>query len=197
MTKNRTITQDKFDALLDWLDPDRSRAGARYEDIRQSLVRIFIWRGCGDPEGLADETIDRVTRKVQEIKTSYVGDPAPYFYSVAKRLIFEDQRRVKAHAPLNELSDLSAMPSEDEGEDSEREYECLKSCMQQLSPDNRELVMSYYLKEKHDKIDHRKELARQLGIEINALRVRMYRLRSTLEACITRCLEESARAEMD
>lgn len=197
MTKNRTITQDKFDALLDWLDPDRSRAGMRYEDIRQSLVRIFIWRGCGDPEGLADETIDRVTRKVHELKTSYVGDPAPYFYSVAKRLIFEDQRRVKSHAPLNELIDLSGVLSEDEEEDSEREYECLKSCMQQLSADNRELVMSYYLKEKHDKIDHRKELARRLGIEINALRVRMYRLRSTLEACITRCLEESAPAEMD
>lgn len=169
----------------------------RYENIRQSLVRIFIWRGCGDPEGLADETIDRVMQKVEELKTSYVGDPAPYFYSVAKRLIFEDQRRVKSHAPLNELSDRSGELSEDEGEDSEREYECLKNCMQQLSADNRELVMSYYLKEKHDKIDHRKELARRLGIEINALRVRMYRLRSTLEACITRCLEDSAPAEMD
>jgi RNA polymerase sigma factor (sigma-70 family) len=199
VTKNRTITQDKFDALLDWLDPDRSRAGMRYEEIRQSLVRIFIWRGCGDPEGLADETIDRVTSKVHELKSSYVGDPAPYFYSVAKRLIFEEQRRAKSQAPLNELSDLSGQISEeeDDDDDSEREYECLKSCMQQLSPENRELVMSYYLKEKHDKIDHRRELAKRLGIEINALRVRMYRLRSTLEACITRCLEESAPSEMD
>lgn len=197
MTKNRTITKDKFDELLAWLDPDRSRAGIRYEDIRQSLVRIFLWRGCGDPEGLADETIDRVTRKVHELKLSYVGDPAPYFYSVAKRLILEEQRRVLTHAPLDDLNVLSGPPPDDQGADSEREYDCLKSCMQQLSPDNRNLVMSYYLKEKHAKIDHRRELALRLGIEINALRVRMYRLRSTLEACITHCLEKSAPAEMD
>ena len=197
MPRQRTITQDKFDELLSWLDPDRSRAGARYEDIRQNLVRVFLWRGCGDPEGLADETIDRVMQKVAELRTYYVGDPVAYFYSVAKRLILEEQRRVKTHAPLEALSVSRAPASEDEEEDNERRYECLKGCLRQLSPETRELIMAYYLKEKHAKIDHRKELARRLGIEINALRVRMYRLRNALEVCITRCLAETAREEMD
>lgn len=197
MPKNRTITQDKFDALLAWLDPDRSKAAMKYEGIRQSLVRIFIWRKLGDAEGLADETIDRVTRRADELKETYVGDPARYFYSVARRLIFEEQRRAKAHATLEDLGALAGPAPEEGGGESDREYECLKRCMKQLSPENRELVISYYLKERHAKIDHRKELAARLGIEINALRVRMYRLRSALEDCIKDCLGESAAAEMD
>lgn len=196
MPKNRTITQDKFDALLAWLNPDRAKAGAKYEEIRRNLVGIFVWRGLSDAEGLADEAIDRVTRRVSELSGSYVGDPALYFYSVAKRLILEEQRRLKIYHPLE---DLGALPGPEPGgaEGSELEYECLKKCMQRLSPENRELVVSYYLKEKHAKINHRRELAARLGIEVSALRVRMYRLRSALQACIENCLEESAPAEMD
>jgi RNA polymerase sigma factor (sigma-70 family) len=198
VAKNRTISQEKFDALLAWLDPDRTKAGQRYEDIRQSLVRIFVWRGFADPEGLADETIDRVMAKVDELKPSYVGDPARYFYSVAKRLSLEEQRRAKAHTSLEELNVVAGPePAEEPDDSSDLASECLKRCIGQLSPENREMLMSYYLKEKSAKIDHRRRLAERLGIEINALRVRMYRLRSGLELCVKRCLEESARSEMD
>jgi RNA polymerase sigma factor (sigma-70 family) len=198
VAKNRIITQEKFDALLAWLDSDRTKAGTKYEDIRQSLVRIFAWRGFADPEGLADETIDRVTDRVDELKTSFVGDPARYFYSVAKRLALEEQRRAKSHTLLEESSAVvSPEPTEESADSSELASECLKRCIQRLSPENREMVMSYYLKEKRAKIDHRRRLAERLGIEINALRVRMYRLRSGLELCIKRCLEESALSEMD
>lgn len=200
MPKNRTITQDKFDALLVWLDPDRAKAGVKYEEIRRTLVGIFVWRGFSDAEGLADETIDRVTRKVNDLVATYVGDPALYFYSVAKRLILEEQRRLKIHHPLDDLSALPGPAPEEEQkkeEVSELEYECLKRCMQRLNPEQREMIVSYYMKEKHAKIGHRRELAARLGIEINTLRVRMYRLRSALQACIKNCLEESAPAEMD
>jgi RNA polymerase sigma factor (sigma-70 family) len=187
-----------FDALLAWLDPDRTKAGARYEELRQSLIKIFVWRGFTDPEGLADETINRVTAKVEGLSGSYVGDPALYFYSVAKRLMLETQRRVKAQLSLEELRDVpDPNIPEDTDVDSELRSGCLKQCLQQLSPENREILISYYLKEKHAKIDHRRRLAERLGIEINALRVRMYRLRSGLEVCIKRCLAESGGAEMD
>lgn len=200
MPENRTITQDKFDALLVWLDPDRAKAGMKYEEIRRTLVDIFVWRGFGDAEGLADETIDRVMRKVSGLAATYVGDPALYFYSVAKRLIYEEQRRLKIHHPLDDLNTLPGPAPEEEQtkeEVSELEHECLKRCMQRLSPEQREMLVSYYMKEKHAKIDHRRELAARLGIEINTLRVRMYRLRSALQACIKNCLKESAPAEMD
>ncbi|MFL6229462.1 MAG: RNA polymerase sigma factor, partial [Pyrinomonadaceae bacterium] len=86
-----------------------------------------------------------------------------------------------------EEQQLISVPT-DEPDRSEQEYECLKWCLQQLSVEYRELIMSYYLKDNQTKIDHRKELARRLGINTNALRVRMHRIRSTLEHCIENCL---------
>ena len=42
----RGMTPEEFEALLAQLDPDRERAGERYETIRRKLVRLFEWRGC-------------------------------------------------------------------------------------------------------------------------------------------------------
>ena len=53
--------------MLAWLDSDRERAGQKYEEIRCGLIKIFVCQGCTDPEGLADETINRVIRKIPEI----------------------------------------------------------------------------------------------------------------------------------
>ena len=68
MNKNWSLSQEAFDALLDWLDSDREQAGIKYEQIRSRLIKIFTGRGCVDPEDLADETINRVTRKLKEIQ---------------------------------------------------------------------------------------------------------------------------------
>ena len=69
------LTEDTLDRLLHWLDRDRDRAGQRYEQIRSGLIKVFLCRGSVDPEELADETINRVAKKVLEIAESYVGDP--------------------------------------------------------------------------------------------------------------------------
>jgi RNA polymerase sigma factor (sigma-70 family) len=194
------MTQQQFDELLAWFDPsDRDRAGEKYETIRRSLIKIFTWGGCIDAEGVADETVNRVAAKVQELSETFEGDPALYFYGVAKRLMKECQRSARAQVSLDEAGDPAAvLPEEDEEEDDlARESECLQRCLDKLSPRDRELVLAYYMKDKQAKIDHRKELARQLGIVSNALRVRVYRIRAALEACIEHCLDEKAPHEMD
>ncbi len=71
-----TITKEPFDALLEWLDPDREKAGQRYEVIRAGLIRIFVSKGLSDAEHYADEAIDRVIKRLPEIQANYVGDPA-------------------------------------------------------------------------------------------------------------------------
>ena len=93
--KSNPITRETFESLLEWLDPDRVRAGRKYGDIRLRLVKIFMWRGCHDAEDLADETIDRVASKVSAIKESYSGDPAWYFYGVARKVLMENLRAVQ------------------------------------------------------------------------------------------------------
>ncbi len=191
------MMKEQFDALLEWLDPDRERAGEKYENIRQGLINVFTWNLCGDAEGMTDEAINRVACKVSKLRETYKGDPAFYFYGVAKRLTLERRRMARAEVPLEQARNVAASSAGSEEEEDERVYECLRRCMQRLTPDNRRLVTDYYLKEKQDKINYRRELARSLGIEPNALRVRVYRIRATLEGCIERCLEKLTPGEMD
>ena len=53
------LGQKQFDALLAIFSQDREEAGQKYEHIRHGLIRYFDVKGCNDPQGLADETINR------------------------------------------------------------------------------------------------------------------------------------------
>jgi RNA polymerase sigma factor (sigma-70 family) len=179
---------EDFERLLSWLAPDREQAAWKYEDIRRSLIKIFVWRGVAEAEDLADETIMRVTQKVGEIASSYVGDPAAYVYSVGNKVFQEYWRRRKLHVPLGSQRLVAPVPVDDP-DTIEKEYECLNRCVEQLSPEDRKLIWGYYAKERQAKIEHRKELAERLNIGLNALRVRVYRIRAALEECIEKCME--------
>jgi RNA polymerase sigma factor (sigma-70 family) len=194
MKKEWVVTQQAFDDLLDWLDADRDSAASKYESIRVRLIKIFTCRGCFEADDLADETINRVTAKLSEIAESYSGDPALYFYGVAQKVHLEYLRR---RSPVQQSSQIGRIPSSQNNWDSEaadeveREYSCLEQCMDHLSPQNRQLVLTYYQEEKRAKIDHRKQLAEQLGIAVNALRIRVHRIRLQLQQCVQSCLEQS------
>jgi DNA-directed RNA polymerase specialized sigma24 family protein len=193
MKKEWVLTQDAFDSLLDWLDPEREQAGIKYEAIRTRLIKIFTCRGCLEAELLADETINRVASKVEEISKGYVGDPAHYFYAVAQKVHLEYIR--KAHAqhsavPVETAGNMLSTPPVSLVEDFEPEYRCLERCLERLPKENRYLVELYYQQEKQAKIDHRKLLAIELGIAVNALRIRAHRIRLALRQCVRTCLEQ-------
>jgi RNA polymerase sigma factor (sigma-70 family) len=193
MSKQWTPDQESFDRLLAWLSSDREQAGKRYEEIRQSLIKIFTWRGVAEAEELADETINRVTRKLNDLTEIYTGDPALYFYGVAKNVLIEYQRQPR-HIPLEEQQ--SILVPEDEPDTSEQIYECMERCLQKLSPNNREIILRYYKERRQAKINYRKDIAKQMGVSLNNLRVRIYRIRATLENCINSCLKTSGTKEL-
>ncbi len=87
--KDYALTPEAFNQLLDWLGPDRETAGKSYEEIRRRLIKIFTVRGCHIPEELADETFNRVGKKVAELAADYVGDPSLYFFGVAHKVFLE------------------------------------------------------------------------------------------------------------
>lgn len=151
-----------------------------YEQIRRRLIKIFECRGRHDAEELADETINRVARKVHKIANEYVGDKALYFYGVAHNVFLES---------LRTRPPVVLPPPIVKSEDTEEEFECLDQCMEQLSVNNRELMLEYYKYEKRAKIEHRKALAEKLGVAQNALRIRAHRIRLNLEECLRTCLE--------
>lgn len=191
MARDSPILPESFEEILTLLNPDREVAAIIYVQLRHDLAKLFTWRGCHDPEGLTDEVFDRVARKVHEVRPTYEGDPRLYFRAVANNLIKEQLKKIKTHVSLEGV-DLPRQPIteiEDETADVE---ECLQSCLQELSRDNRELILAYYAKEKQAKIDHRSELADSFGISVRTLRVKVYRIRVSLEQCIERCLKRKA-----
>lgn len=186
LANNRTLTQDLFDDLLNWLNSDRDLAGMEYEDMRRRLIKLFVCRHCPDPEFLADETINRVARKIKQIKDTFVGPREPYFYAVANKIHLE-YLRVKPEVPIPPTFS-STTPSDA----IEAEYACLEQCLDRQSAANRKLILEYYTGEKRTKIEYRKGLADQYGIALNALRIRVHRIRTLLEECVKNCLKASA-----
>lgn len=184
-----------FEVLLGWLAEDRDRAGERYEAIRSKLVKIFACRGAAVPEELADATIDRVMSKLPEIGQRFVGQPEAYFYSVAQFIYFEHLRRRSPPPP----------PPPPPAEDREAEADCLERCLTRLASEDRELILAYYRDGERPRIECRRRLAEGLGIGLNALRLRLHRVRQGLRGCVTRCLERrglgmepaAARADRD
>lgn len=182
MNKSWVLSQEQFDALLDWLAPGREQAGQKYEEIRTRLIKIFACRGCYEPEDLTDETINRVISRLPEIQSYFKGDRAKYFYGVANKVHLEYLRRKQLQPLVTPESDSNQI---------EVEYKCLEHCLEQLSAENRQLVIQYYQLERKARIDQRKVLAKELGIKVNALRIRAHRIRATLQECMQECLQRN------
>ena len=172
--------------MLDWLDSNRAKAGEKYEMIRRGLIDIFDYRGCVGSEDLADETIDRVARKVKEIKETYAGDPSRYFYGVGKKVHMEYLKKKR-------FAELPPVLKAPEPAEVETQYHCLDKCLAQLPVHNRTLILQYYSERKQAKIDSRRAILQVLNLKPSALRVRVFRIREALEKCVRKCLERSAK----
>lgn len=160
----------------------------KYVQLRHYLTQIFIWNHCSDPEGLTDEVFDRVARKVHELRKTFVGDPRLYFYAVARNLIKEQRNKARVQVPLDEADLTEASQTTNTAEETtEMLEECLDSCLQKLKRNQRELILAYYAKERHAKIENRRDLAGRLNISLETLRVRALRIRRRLEQCTNRC----------
>ena len=180
------LTGSTLEGLLDCLGADRTLAGERYEQIRRKLIKIFEWRGCAFPEDLADETINRVAHKLEDGVELPEGSVFCYFQSVARMLVKETfTREARRNSALRLRPPQSPRVAEDQAW--QIRLECLHTCMAGLSAAECELVVAYYRGELGEKIQNRKELAASLGIPMNALRIRVHRLRERLERCMQRC----------
>jgi RNA polymerase sigma factor (sigma-70 family) len=178
--KLRTLEQADFDRLLQWLDSNQEHAGEAYEKIRRRLIAILASRGCHCPEELADETIDRVARRVIDIRDTYVGDRSAYFLGVMNNVHHEYLKRPQLPR--------SSEPVE-QTEVRERVHLCLDRCLEKLSPHARQIIERYYAENRRAKITLRRRIADELGISAGNLRLRALRIREKLQVCINNCLE--------
>jgi DNA-directed RNA polymerase specialized sigma24 family protein len=138
---------------------------------------MFVARGFCDAEDLADQTIKRVTELFPGIKDSYVGDPTPYFYRVARYIMLEAMRR-----PEIATDEFPVVPIQ-ESKTSDT-LECLLECLELLPAEQRDLILDYHLYKGHEKIERRKQMAEERRISLGALRSRAHHIRETLEKCV-------------
>jgi DNA-directed RNA polymerase specialized sigma24 family protein len=183
-----------FTRLLRWLDDGADSQGERYLDMRRRLVAYFDRRGRPAPDLLADETFDRVSRTLEESGRIKVSPPARYCYVVARFVLLEDIRTQGRNVPFDETRPVyhhGPTAPTDADDNTQRSLECLGQCLGRLKPKDRDLIVEYYRDAKQERIDRRRELAARLGISMNALGIRTWRLRASLEACVGACGKRS------
>ena len=176
-----TVSKEPFDDLLDWLDPDRETAGRKYVQVRSGLLRIFVSQGISDAEFCADESIDRVMKRLPEIRATYVGDPTRYFHGVARNILLEARRKREI------ATDVVPETGTEETHGSDLS-DCLDECLSQLPDDRREFILDYHLYQGSSKVKHHREMADELSISEGALRTRAHHLRVSLAKCVSNCV---------
>jgi hypothetical protein len=182
MKKERDPTPEELEKLLAWFDSDREKAAVKFQSTNARLIRVFASRGCIDADSLAVEVMNRVAVRIDTVIVKY-PDPVRCCLAFIDNVYHEwyrDQcRKANAKAP----------PSPRPSEVLEREDECLKQCLGTVAKPDRELFEHYFQSEK--RIELRKELASELALTANALRVRAHKIRKKLHQCLVECLADA------
>ncbi len=171
-------------------DGDGPSVVDRFRDLQSKLIFYFERRHCFDPEELADETLERVMRKLCE--GTEVLDLTSYSYGVARNVFYEYLRRERAKHKYSEEQrhrPEAAVGADDEAEARERRLRCLEGCMARLKKREHWLLFEYYRYKGQRKVSHKQKLAEQLNISREALTLRIFHLKRRLKACIQDCLE--------
>lgn len=201
--QEQSATQSDFARLLKLFHEDPAEAADQYEVMRIKLRSFFRWRGAGDPDAMVDETMDRVLHRVSD--GAIIHSPSSYFYSVARHLLREEAEKNARlqHSLQNDPNlKLEHNPILDEAEkeeavEAEQRLSCLKSCLRKLTASERDLILQYYKYGKEGKSHRRKEVADTLGIPLNTLRIRVFRIRARLGTCVQTCLGTGRRMKWD
>lgn len=195
---NWVATEGSFAALLEWLDQGLDSKGAAYLDVRRRLVTYFDRKNCLNADELADETLNRVQRRLEEEGGIEVESPAKFCYTIARYVFLEHLRSGRAKEVSDEMVDLAASKSsadlfarEEETRERERALACLEKCIAELDSERREMVIGYYHGEQRAKIENRRRIAAKFGLTMNALSIRTFRIRERLETCVRRCMDNA------
>ena len=157
--------------------------------MRRRLSAYFDRKNCHAPDDLADETLNRIARRLEEEGSLVEGPPARYCYIVAKFVFLEFTREAKrgaAHvdALARTVDRARGAPTVDDEERREALLENLDACLERLSRADRDLILDYYRPADESVAARRQALAKRLGLTTNALAIRACRIRTTLERCV-------------
>lgn len=167
-----------FDALLAALDPDRTAASAEYERVRRRMIRFFTIHQARSPEDLSDAAFNRLARRIDEGEK--IRNARQYLSGIARILLLEDREKRRQEENVMRMAAATAPdPHPDQALPN-----ALEACLATLPTGSRDLLSRYYSAEGRRRIEARRQLAKEMGMELNALRNRALRLRDRLEECV-------------
>lgn len=169
------LTAEAFEHLLRSLGSDRGDAGTRYERLRQRLILFFLRRLLSAPEDLADEVIDRLTRRLAA--GLEVASPEAFALGIARHVAQEQMANRREIASEDKfLENISAEPATtcEQARERERQLDAMERSLGNLPEEEVQLLTEYYLVEQKSRIEARKHLARKLGLTQAALRKKLY-----------------------
>jgi DNA-directed RNA polymerase specialized sigma24 family protein len=158
--------------------------------MHRRLAAYFDRKNCPAPHDLADETLSRVARRLEEEGAITGPSPARYCYIVARFVFLEHYRQAASSAALGDAEPACPSHTGDSVEGQGLLLTCLEQCLDKLDPDQRDLILQYYRGEGGIKIGLRRRLAARFGLTMNALSIRACRIRDRLEACVRACSGE-------
>jgi RNA polymerase sigma factor (sigma-70 family) len=168
-----SLNREAFDALLDALNPDREAASREYEALRRRLIDLFAWERFTAAEQLADETLNRLARRLAAGEP--IESPRKFAHGIARMVMLEASREEqKRSAALREFQMTGGA-----SESTQESVDALEDCLRQLPAEQRRIIEAYYSGD-------RDRLAESLGVSMNALRNRTMRIREKLFDCVTR-----------
>lgn len=169
---------------------DRQTAADEYERVRIKLTKFFSWQRCPFPEECADETLNRVAKRLAEGED--IQKPGSYFYGVARMVLKETQADLeRKNRAVLELGQANwTTPAVEDMETSE----CLRACLSALPREQRQFILKYYSGDQRKRVDNRQAMADELQIPMNALRNRALRLRDKIHNCVGKRLRSKQSA---
>jgi DNA-directed RNA polymerase specialized sigma24 family protein len=175
------IDRPIFETFLHALAPDHEEAGRTYEATRACLLRFFDTCQCFPADELADETLDRIARRIFEGVD--VTDLRRYALGVARRVASEHRKMVRF---ASSLPALLAQPVPYEEDHLTAQLDALERGLARLPGTERDLVLSYFRQEGAPR--SRRQLSQEAGLSRVALRVRVHRIRKKLAVMLADCV---------
>jgi DNA-directed RNA polymerase specialized sigma24 family protein len=171
---------------------------------------FFEGRQCGYcADELTDRVFDIVANKLQAEEGLVAPNPDAYLYGVARNVLREQWKKPAPEAlPSDDRPQTKSGPDStsrreqrrirdiwdhDRREqqartDEQSRLDCLDQCLAELPPETRTLILAYYREEKRARILNRQRLAASLDVTLNSLAIRVHRIRTELESCVSNCL---------
>ena len=197
-----------FQTLLKYLDPDETTASDKYLTLHLKLTKTLIWKRCPEveAENLADEILDRVAKKINDIEQKLstgikeehgkevkkIENINAYSLEVLKFVRLEYFRK-NPLAPETDPPEIPVQPVIDIFAEPDLRIRCLRKCIAEKIPNepDRQLIIGYYDDESEEKNKvMREKLREKLGLSKSNFKKKACLLRQRLEKCINDCLEK-------